>query len=301
MKKHQATHDLEAVGDLKEEVFGIGENHEIKPSILECNNVNNDEDVDDIGDYKNENEEIVGLDLSCITSDHDKSFRSPGSLIIRIKVNQRASPSCQDDHHCTFQGSASFDSSCASKDISLSNHSPIRSTPKLEYEKNSGTAISESLNCSKHNNSEHNSQPLIPFQRFRLSSTERSKNNFTNLSQVRKSFSVKNEVVDAKQADKTVGIKSESDAKIIPEVRRRGRPPFLRPPGEMGQKNASGESGSSSGMSSAPKSFNCIECNRAYSTLGNLKQHMTIHSGFKAFQCQVCEKAFNSKVGYRRK
>ncbi|KAJ1159160.1 hypothetical protein NDU88_011829, partial [Pleurodeles waltl] len=40
------------------------------------------------------------------------------------------------------------------------------------------------------------------------------------------------------------------------------------------------------------KPYQCTECEKAFSTNGNLKQHQKIHTGEKPYECTECNKAF---------
>jgi len=50
-----------------------------------------------------------------------------------------------------------------------------------------------------------------------------------------------------------------------------------------------------SGTSSQEKPFKCRECDKAFSLLGHLNSHMTVHTGDadEPYKCHVCDTAFS--------
>ena len=43
----------------------------------------------------------------------------------------------------------------------------------------------------------------------------------------------------------------------------------------------------------------CFKCNKTFTTKGNLKSHMEIHTGKFSFYCEVCRKGFSNVNNYK--
>ncbi|XP_034717145.1 oocyte zinc finger protein XlCOF6.1-like isoform X1 [Etheostoma cragini] len=56
------------------------------------------------------------------------------------------------------------------------------------------------------------------------------------------------------------------------------------------------QSGLSSSKNAVEKPFRCSECGRGFDKSGNLKRHMTSHTGEKPFNCSICGEGFGQKV-----
>jgi KRAB domain-containing zinc finger protein len=46
----------------------------------------------------------------------------------------------------------------------------------------------------------------------------------------------------------------------------------------------------------ARRSHQCLECDRSFAQSGDLKRHMSVHSGERPFRCHLCEQAFRQKA-----
>ena len=48
------------------------------------------------------------------------------------------------------------------------------------------------------------------------------------------------------------------------------------------------------------KAFNCPQCEKTFGTKGNLKSHLSVHSGARDFQCPKCLKFFGRLSSFDR-
>ena len=46
---------------------------------------------------------------------------------------------------------------------------------------------------------------------------------------------------------------------------------------------------------SAPKSYNCNECDRTFTNMSHLKIHKKTHTGLKDLACAICQRTFGQK------